>query len=536
MSIVFKYCDNCWEKNELIRKSCKICGDSFYETDLRRDSENMSKLFQDKEVQFRNGFFGLLFAELTLNLNFQKHTDYSLNCLNIVENLIKEINHNNSTKMNDLDKHESLERNFDINLVNKNFKTDLKDGNEYAKIKQTLINQNDANVNLLKLYPFIYYFREIDPDKIYSSNTWINFLYKKAKFNKNTYQIVYEIIKDIIDLCIIYKNKKNRFVEQIDSIKDLLKKAIDKLNYKLIGYKDTDFYGTYLAEYISSKNYEIKTNQLKVLLEKSVEIEKSDLSKSNGIVNTIESVVYSIVNNDNFIDSIKDAIILENELKITTALTGIIAGLFYKFNEKSDYYIPIINKKESYSFKEEITFKELVHDFESLETYFDNYENVILKEQINSMTKFLPFFKNAKEKDCYNKEISYYPLYPDEMMNFSFSIKKSGLEDYRVHSKMNELMEKYDIKEHANYFYNYYDTSKVFTKSIDVINFILLRETTFSELKIFLYKYIRNEHMVEGSWARCIKDKLFYQILLRFEEYNNFIVLKNLKIPKIKSI
>lgn len=117
-----------------------------------------------------------------------------------------------------------------------------------------------------------------------------------------------------------------------------------------------------------------------------------DINATDGFVNTIYSVIYSL-NSNSFYESISKAINLENELGLTTAITDIIAGCYYKIDEDLDALVPIIDGNS----KEKISFKKFINTIPDLNPFLNNFENGIVKEQIRQIIRFIPFFENAKK-------------------------------------------------------------------------------------------------------------------------------------------
>ena len=238
-----------------------------------------------------------------------------------------------------------------------------------------------------------------------------------------------------------------------------------------------------------------------------------DINATEGFVNTIYSVIYSL-NSNSFYESISKAIDLENELGLTIAITGIIAGCYYKIDEDFDALVPI---KEGNS-KERISYKKFMTSIPDLNPFLVNFENCIVKEQIRQIIRFIPFFENAKKSDCYNSK-SPYPDYPEEMINFNHMVGHSLIRDRYVHRHYREIEDKYNSKSFGN---DYAQERKY-----------IVDKANFHELKVCLAEYLRAEHMCEGWWGGAIDEKIFYIILLKFKEYYDFLDIKNLDIPVI---
>lgn len=61
-----------------------------------------------------------------------------------------------------------------------------------------------------------------------------------------------------------------------------------------------------------------------------------------------------------------------------------------------------------------------------------------------------------------------------------------------------------------------------------------INDVDFHGLKLALIEYANLEsRWLEGMTAKCVSEKAYYKMLLRFEEYYDFLELKCLTIPKI---
>ena len=220
-------------------------------------------------------------------------------------------------------------------------------------------------------------------------------------------------------------------------------------------------------------------------------ITKNDLEKTKGIMNTLYSVVYSL-NKNSLKDSIDTALKLENELYLTVPLTGIFCGIYYKLDLDSN-----------------INFKNFLKNHTEVDEYLNNFENYILKEQIRNVIKYTDFFNKVNSKSFYKKE-QIYPVYPREIHNFKESVSKMIYVN-DVNFKKHDLWIKYKM---------------------DLNEFI--NDADFHGLKLGLMEYANLEsRWLEGMTAECVSKKVYYKMLLRFEEYHDFLELKNIVIPEI---
>lgn len=468
-------------------------------------------LFEDRVFSLKNAFYGLTFAELTYNINFNENVNYTSNFLTIMQNIISELENNDVDY--DLTDSKSLMRMFS---------------------PTQLIENTDDTFNVLKIFPFIY-LNLLNHDFDYSN--------KNIKFNKSEDFSFDDLDKVVSSLSNpinikIYKSKGFPLVGYHDKVIFCLANSInndvsqDEIYCYIIFAKIFWLFTSSLHSHqMESKSMfdiidreltELKNdcdsdninlpNHFEFLFENFSKLTIEDINATKGFVNTIYSVIYSL-NSNSFYESISKAIQLENELGLTTAITGIIAGCYYKIDEDFDGLVPIIAGDS----KERISFQKFIKTIPDLDPFLNNFENCIVKEQIRQMIRFIPFFENARESDCYTPE-SKYPSYPWEMLNFN-GIVWHLLYDYHVHSHYEEIEDKYD--------------DKSLNRSHAQERKYIVGKANFYELKVCLFEYVRAEHMCEGWWGGAIDEKIFYIILLKFKDYYDSIDVKYLDNPII---
>ena len=377
----------------------------------------LENLFEDRVATLKNAVYGLTFAELTYNINFNETIDYTSDFLTIMKNIICELENNN----------------VDYDL------TDLDHMGRVFSPTQ-LIENTDDTFNVLKIFSFVY-LNLFKHDFDYSN--------ENIKFDKSNY-FSFDYLDKVVSAL---SNSINIKINKSDGLP--LFKYHDKVVFCSANSINNDisqdeiycyiifakifwlfvslYYGYqveesgYLFRIIERQLTELKNdcnsnninlpNQFEFLLNNFSKLTIEDINATEGFVNTIYSVIYSL-NSNSFYESISKAIGLENELGLTTAITGIIAGCYYKIDEDFDALIPI---KEGNS-KERISYKKFMTSIPDLNPFLDNFENCIVKEQIRQIIRFIPFFENAKKSDCYNSK-SPYPDYPEgvcPLINFLF--------------------------------------------------------------------------------------------------------------------
>ena len=470
-------------------------------------------LFEDRVASLKNAFYGLAFAELTYNINFNQNINYTSNFLTIMQNIINELENNDvDYDLKDLD---SLGRTFS---------------------PRQLIKNTDDTFNLLKIFPFLY-LKMFKHDFDYSN--------ENIKINKSEYDSPIDYVEKVVYSLTNNDNTINKFkefplVSYIDKVFFSLASSINNhisqdemycyIIFAHIFFIFVSFYFGYQVE--ESKNmFNIIDRQLTELknaydknninLPKHFEflfnnfnkLTKEDINGTEDFVNTIYSVIYSL-NSNSFYESISKAIKLENELGLTVAITGIIAGSYYKIDEEFDAYIPIIHSNSS----KKITFRKFINNNPDLNPFLNNFENVIVKEQLRQIIRFIPFFENVKKSDCYTSQ-SPYPNYPIEMGHFNLMVDYSLIDDPYVHRHYEEIYNKYN--------------DKLFGKDYAQKRRYIVDQANFHELKICLDEYLRAEHMCEGWWGGAIEEKIFYNILLKFKDYYDSINVTHLKIPTL---
>ena len=470
-------------------------------------------LFEDRVATLKNAVYGLTFAELTYNINFNETIDYTSDFLTIMKNIICELENNN----------------VDYDL------TDLDHIGRVFSPTQ-LIENTDDTFNVLKIFSFVY-LNLFKHDFDYSN--------ENIKFDKSNY-FSFDYLDKVVSAL---SNSINIKINKSDGLP--LFKYHDKVVFCLANSINNDisqdeiycyiifakifwlfvslYYGYqveesgYLFRIIDRQLTELKNDcnsnninlpdQFEFLLNNFSKLTIEDINATEGFVNTIYSVIYSL-NSNSFYESISKAIDLENELGLTIAITGIIAGCYYKIDEDFDALVPI---KEGNS-KERISYKKFMTSIPDLNPFLVNFENCIVKEQIRQIIRFIPFFENAKKSDCYNSK-SPYPDYPEEMINFNHMVGHSLIRDRYVHRHYREIEDKYNSKSFGN---DYAQERKY-----------IVDKANFHELKVCLAEYLRAEHMCEGWWGGAIDEKIFYIILLKFKEYYDSLDIKNLDIPVI---
>ena len=442
-------------------------------------------LFEDRVASLKTAFYGLVFAELTYNANFNENIDFTSNFLTIMKNIVFEL--------------ESNEVDYDL--------TDLDSMGRTLSVDR-LVKNTDDSFNVLKTFPFIYltlFKHDFD-----FSNENIEFeTPKDFPYRYHTDNVVFHLANSI-----------NSHVSQDEIYCNVISASILWIFFsKYYGYKVIE--SEHITELIEwdfnrtkrscdRENINIK-NPFDFLFESFSKMTIDDINATKGFANTIFSVIYSL-NSDSFYESIHKAIKLENELRLTTAITGIIAACYYKIDEDFDAMIPIIYGNE----EEKISFKECINGIADLNPFLDNFENCIVKEQLRQIIRFIPFFKSAEESDCYTSE-SIYPMYPEEMTNFNHMVDYSLIDDRYVHRHYEEIMNKYNDKQFGK------DYAKRRKHIVDKAN--------FHELKVCLNEYLRAEHMCEGWWGGAIDEKIFYAILLKFKDIYDSINVKQLNVP-----
>lgn len=442
-------------------------------------------LFEDRVASFKNACYGLIFAELTYNVNFNEKIDYTSNLFKIMQNIIDELENNNVDY--DLRNLDSMGRIF---------------------LPTRLVENTDDSFNVLKIFPFIY-LNLFKHDFDYSNE---NIETKKSKD--------YPLVKyhDKVVFCLA--NSINSHISQEEIYCNII--------FAKIFWLFVSFYFSYqvsesksMFEIIDRQLTELKdgcnSNNInppecfKFLFNNFSKLTTEDINGTEGFVNTIYSVIYSL-NSNSFYESISKAINLENELGLTTAITGIIAGCYYNIDESFDALVPVINTNS----KEKISFKKFINDIPDLNPFLNNFENAIVKEQLRQIIRFIPFFENAKKSDCYTSK-SPYPMYPTEMTDFNHMVGYSLISDRYVHRHYDEINEKY--------------IDKSFGKDYAQKRKYIVSKANFHELKVCLNEYLRAEHMCEGWWGGAIDEKIFYIILLKFKDYYDAIDVKHLDVP-----
>lgn len=462
-------CFYCWEKNSIDNTHCNLCGKPLRNKNRQYNKKIISNLYKDNGYLLKNAFYGLLYSEKLLYEEFNINRGYCELFLQMMDDIIKCLNDSTTIKSNDLSKMDSDGRIISLN----DFNTDV----------------NDINYNLIKLFPLNYLM------KVDSEITDIDEEYKKAyaehfayfpilnNHNNRDYFNVYTFISKFYRYFL--KNHTYKKINEQESLSDLMKFVFPIVS----GGVFTDYIKD--PEIINQINAFREDEFLKKLFTNSNEINKNDLKKTKGIMNTLYSVVFSL-NKNSFKESMDTALELENELYLTVPLTGIFCGIYYRLDLDSN-----------------INFKDSLKNYAEIDEYLNNFENYILKEQIRNVIKYTDFFDKVNTQSFYKKG-HIYPSYPHEIFNFQWSVKHM-IYGNDVNFKKHDLWVKYKM---------------------DLNEFI--NDVDFHGLKLALIEYANLEsRWLEGMTAKCVSEKAYYKMLLRFEEYYDFLELKSLTIPKI---
>lgn len=463
-------CFYCWEKNSIDNTHCNLCGKPLRNKNRQYNKKIISNLYKDNGYLLKNAFYGLLYSEKLLYEEFNINRGYCELFLQMMDDIIKCLNDSTTIKSNDLSKMDSDGRIISLN----DFNTDV----------------NDINYNLIKLFPLNYLMKvnsEItDIDEEYKKAYGEHFAYFPILNNHNNnrdYFNVYTFISNFYRYFL--ENHTYKKINEQKSLSDLMKFVFPIVS----GGVFTDYIKD--PEIINQINAFREDEFLKKLFTKSNDINKNDLKKTKGIMNTLYSVVYSL-NKNSFKESMDTALELENELYLTVPLTGIFCGIYYRLDLDSN-----------------INFKDSFKNYAEIDEYLNNFENYILKEQIRNVIKYTDFFDKVNSKSFY-KEDQIYPSYPHEIFNFEWSVKHM-IYGNDVNFKKHDLWVKYKM---------------------DLNEFI--NDVDFHGLKLALIEYANLEsRWLEGMTAKCVSEKVYYKMLLRFEEYYDFLELKKLTLPVI---
>ena len=462
-------CFYCWEKNSIDNTHCNLCGKPLRNKNRQYNKKIISNLYKDNGYLLKNAFYGLLYSEKLLCEEFNINRGYCELFLQMMDDIIKCLNDSTTIKSNDLSKMDSDGRIISLN----DFNTDV----------------NDINYNIIKLFPLNYLMKvdsEItDIDEEYKKAYGEHFAYFPILNNRNNrdYFNVYTFISKFYRYFL--KNRTYKKINEQKSLSDLMKFVFPIVS----GGVFTDYIKD--SEIINQINAFREDEFLKKLFTNSNDINKNDLKKTKGIMNTLYSVVYSL-NKNSFKESMDTALELENELYLTVPLTGIFCGIYYRLDLDSN-----------------INFKDSLKNYAEIDEYLNNFENYILKEQIRNVIKYTDFLDKVNSKSFY-KEDQIYPSYPHEIFNFEWSVKHM-IYGNDVNFKKHDLWVKYKM---------------------DLNEFI--NDVDFHGLKLALIEYANLEsRWLEGMTAKCVSEKVYYKMLLRFEEYYDFLELKKLTLPEI---
>lgn len=462
-------CFYCWEKNSIDNTHCNLCGKPLRNKNRQYNKKIISNLYKDNGYLLKNAFYGLLYSEKLLCEEFNINRGYCELFLQMMDDIIKCLNDSTTIKSNDLSKMDSDGRIISLN----DFNTDV----------------NDINYNIIKLFPLNYLMKvdsEItDIDEEYKKAYGEHFAYFPILNNRNNrdYFNVYTFISKFYRYFL--KNRTYKKINEQESLSDLMKFVFPIVS----GAVFTDYIKD--PEIINHINAFREDEFLKKLFTNSNEINKNDLKKTKGIMNTLYSVVYSL-NKNSFKESMDTALELENELYLTVPLTGIFCGIYYRLDLDSN-----------------INFKDSLKNYAEIDEYLNNFENYILKEQIRNVIKYTDFLDKVNTQSFYKKG-HIYPSYPHEIFNFQWSVKHM-IYGNEVNFKKHDLWVEYKM---------------------DLNEFI--NDVDFHGLKLALIEYANLEsRWLEGMTAKCVSEKVYYKMLLRFEEYHDFLELKKLTLPEI---
>ena len=112
-----------------------------------------------------------------------------------------------------------------------------------------------------------------------------------------------------------------------------IKKAVKKVKKYL--KKNNSFY-------CKNSDLFLNINNPKILMKKNVNLIKS----SGYVLDTLESCIWSILNNDNYLDTVLTAVNLGNDTDTITAITSSIISFKYDIKDIPNQYIETLRNKE----------------------------------------------------------------------------------------------------------------------------------------------------------------------------------------------
>lgn len=224
----------------------------------------------------------------------------------------------------------------------------------------------------------------------------------------------------------------------------------------------------------------------KRVLDGKINKEKYENIKSSGyIVDTLEAVIWTILNSNDYSESVLKAVNLGDDTDTVGALTGGIAGIVY-----GEYQIP---KEWIESIQRKDYIDELISSFEKkLETIriSNNVINLrILQETIDDLKNNPKAFKLLGGETL-----------KDGAISMPFSEPSKQLSEFMKYMYDNDLIDKNYLENHK----------KIENKDI--------KDMDYNEIMTSITYFLRGERFCSGFWYSNFKDGTILKLLERLEE------------------
>lgn len=316
---------------------------------------------------------------------------------------------------------------------------------------------DNGNGSLMRILPLAYYFHALNCtlDKRKEITFEVSSITHANIISKYGCLIYIEFVLNIL------KNEKNL---------DLLKI-----------YHDTIYKIEKLLEKENTEDRELVKNAYNRIFIGSIPEESYENIRSSGyIVDTLEAVLWCILNTTNYVEAVLKAVNLGDDTDTIGALTGGIAGIIYKESSIPTDWIQALKRKDYID--------ELIYTFETKLEEINHSSKIMDLEFLQKTIDDLKNNPNACELTIYNH------------------LSRTSNPGKQLSAFMDYISEK-NLYDKGNYLENH---KKIKNKDISTMNYNeILTELTF---------FLRGERFCGGFWYEDFKDGTLLKIVERLKE------------------
>ena len=286
--------------------------------------------------------------------------------------------------------------------------------------------------------------------------------YINELYHNEEKEVIYEFIENLSSLTHRHPISKIACVLYVELVLSILNSD-----------KDFESHLDYAIENVKRyyKENEFLDRFNRILTKEILTAPVDEISSRGYVLSTLEAVLWCIYNTDNYKDAVLKAVNLGDDTDTVGAICGSIAGLLYGYEDIPEEWINTI------------------YDVEYVLDLCYDFEVAIFNQQITNICQFTDYFKDADENNY-------------EIVGKSFEDQCGRIEfDDEMYMFQTVLLRN-------NYLVNLNEDS--YEENIENAN--------VDDLKKALSNIIQWEMGCKNSFAKAIKNKTFYKILLRLNE------------------